>query len=107
MNSWVSGTLSLGIVASVLLAIFFWEEALIATALLIVATWILSKFNNELRYSSLGEAVAALAVFEYTAFKREPDIFNLHEIKKSINEIFMRRAMLEPDRLQPDFKLFK
>lgn len=107
MKNWVAVALGIGILASVILVFFFWKEALMTLGVLVAAFVVLSKFRNELRYKSLGEVVADLALFDYTAFRRDPDIFNLTEIRKSINEIFIRKVAVKPEWLKPDLKLFQ
>lgn len=107
MKTWVAVALGVGILASVILFFFFWKEALMTLGVLVAAFVVLSKFRNELRYKSLGEVVAELAMFDYTAFRRDPDTFNLTEIRKSINEIFIRKVDVKPEWLKPDLKLFQ
>jgi hypothetical protein len=103
---WVSNTLLLGLLASIVELFFNWRYGLLGLGAIIFGFQLASLLGKELRVKTVGEAATMSARENYIKSRRNPKTMNRQEIVKKIKELFSHDLDLDPSVLTREALLF-
>ncbi|WP_228527941.1 hypothetical protein, partial [Pararhodonellum marinum] len=85
---WVTGTLAILLLASLIGLFFNWQIGLLGLAFSIAGLWLANKMGNELDLQTVGQAAKKITRENYLKSRRNPKTFNKREIEKVLTDWF-------------------
>ena len=105
-KEWISNTLLLGVLASIVELFFNWTYGLLYLGTIIIGYQLASWLGKEFRVKTVGEVAAMAARENYMKSRRNPKTANPQEIVKKIKELFIHDLDLDPSVLTREVPLF-
>ena len=101
---WVTGTLAILFLASLVGLYFNWQIGLIALVFSIVGLWFANKVGNELDLQTVGQVAEKMTRENYLKSRRNPKTFNKKEIEKILTDWFSNDLDLDKSKLTREAK---
>ncbi len=101
---WVTGTLGILLLASLVGLFFNWQIGLLGIVFSIIGLWLSKKAGNELDLQTVGQVVEKMKRENYLKSRRNPKTFNKKEIEKVLTDWFSNDLNLDKSKLTRDAK---
>lgn len=101
---WVTGTLAVILLASLVGLFFNWQIGLLGLAFSIAGLWLASKIGNELDLQTVGQVAEKMTRENYLKSRRNSKSFNKNEIEKVLTDWFSNDLNLDKSKLTRDAK---
>lgn len=101
---WVTGTLVVILIASIVGLFFNWQIGLIGLVVSIAGLWFANKIGNELELQTVGQVVEKMMRENYIKSRRNPKTFNKKEIEKVMTDWFSNYFNIDKSKLTTDAK---
>lgn len=101
---WVTGTLVILLLASLVGLIFKWQIGTLGLSFSIAGFWLASKIGNELDLQTVGQVAEKMTRENYLKSRRNPKTFNKNEIEKVLTDWFSYDLDLDKSKLTRDAK---
>ncbi len=101
---WVTRTLLIILLASIVGIFFNWQFGLAGLALSIAGLWYANKFGNELDVKTVGQVAEKMTRENYLKSSRNPNTFNKKEIEKVLIDWFSNYFDIDKSKLTKDAK---
>lgn len=101
---WLSGTLFIILLASIVGLFFKWQFGLSGLVFSIVGLWLAYKIGNELDLQTVGQVAEKMTRENYLKSRRNPKTFNKSEIEKVLTDWFSSDLDLDKSKLTREAK---
>ena len=101
---WVTGTLAILLLASLVGLFFNWQIGLLGLAFSISGLWFTNKIGNELDLQTVGQVAEKMTRENYLKSRRNPKTFNKSEIEKVLTDWFSNDLDLDKSKLTREAK---
>ncbi len=101
---WVTGTLIILFLASLVGLFFIWQIGLSGLTFSIVGLWFANKIANELDLQTVGQVAQKMTRENYLKSRRNQKTFNKNEIEKVLTEWFSNEFDLDKSKLTKEAK---
>lgn len=101
---WVTGTLVIILLASLVGLFFKWQIGLLGLAFSIAGLWLASKIGNELDLLTVGQVAEKMTRENYLKSRRNSKIFNKNEIEKVLTDWFINDLDFDKSKLTREAK---
>jgi hypothetical protein len=101
---WVTGTLVIILLASLVGLFFNWQIALSGFVFSIAGFWFANKIGNELDLQTVGQVAEIMTRENYLKSRRNPKTFNKNEIEKVLTDWFTNHLYLDKSKLTREAK---
>ena len=101
---WVTGTLVIILLASIVGLFFKWQIGLLGLAFSIAGLWLASKIGNELDLQTVGQVAEKMTRENYLKSRRNSKTFNKNEIEKVLTDWFSNDLDLDKSKLTREAK---
>ena len=101
---WVTGTLVIILLASIVGLLFNWQIGLLGFAFSIGGLWLANKIGNELDLQTVGQVAEKMTRENYLKSRRDPKTFNKNEIEKLLTDLFSHELAVNKNNLTRDAK---
>lgn len=101
---WVTGTLVVILIASLVGLFFNWQIGLIVLVFSIAGLWFTSKIGNELDLQTVGQVAEKMTRENYLKSRRSSKTFNKNEIEKVLTDWFGNDLDLDKSKLTREAK---
>ncbi len=106
LHHFVSWSLGLLFLASLIGLMFVWEIAFVGVGVSISGFWIASKTKNELNLKTVGQLAEKIARENYIQARRRVGTYNPREVDKVIADLFSDYLDIDKSKLTKEAKLF-
>jgi hypothetical protein len=101
---WITYSLFIVTLASLLGFFFFWQLALLGLTFSIATLWLANKVGNELDVKTIGDVVEKMTMDNYVKSRRDSKTYNKDEIETVLSSLFCKYLNIERDKLTRDSK---
>jgi len=101
---WVTGTLVIILLASLVGLFFKWQIGLLGLVVSIAGLWFANKIGNELDLQTVGQVAEKMTRENYLKSRRNPNTFNKKEIEKVLTDWFSNDLDLDKSKLTREAK---
>ena len=101
---WVTGTLLILLLASIVGLFFNWQIGLSGLVFSIAGLWFINKIGNELDLQTVGQVAEKMTRENYLKSRRNPKTFNKKEIEKVLTDWFSNYFDIDKSKLTKDAK---
>ena len=101
---WVTGTLAIIFIASLIGLYFNWQIGLLGLGFSIAGLWLVNKIGKELDLLTVGEVAEKMIRENYLKSRRTPKSFNRSEIEKVLTALFSNDLDLDIRKLTREAK---
>jgi hypothetical protein len=101
---WVTGTLAVLVLASIVGLFFDWQIGLLGLVFSIAGLWFANKIGNELDLQTIGQVAEKMTRENYLKSRRNPKTFNKNEIEKILTDWFSNDLDLDKSKLTREAK---
>jgi hypothetical protein len=101
---WVTGTLVVILLASLVGLFFNWQIGLLGLAFSIAGLWLANKIGNELDLQTVGQVAEKMTRENYLKSRRNSKTFNKNEIEKVFTDWFSNEFDLDKSKLTREAK---
>ncbi len=101
---WLTGTLLIFLLASLIGLFFNWQIGLLGLGFSIAGLWIANKIGNELDLQTVGQVAEKMTRENYLKSRRNPKTFNKKEIEKVLTDWFSKDLDLDKSKLTREAK---
>lgn len=101
---WVSGTLVVVLLASLVALFFNWQIGLLGLLVSIAGLWFANNIGNELDLQTVGQVAEKMTRENYLKSRRNPKTFNKKEIEKVLTDWFSNDLDLNKSKLTREAK---
>ena len=101
---WVTGTLLIIFVVSLVGLFFKWQIGLLGLVVSIAGVWIANKVGDELDLQTVGQVAEKMTRENYLKSRRNPKTFNKKEIEKVLTDWFRNYFDIDKSKLTKDAK---
>jgi len=101
---WITYSLCIMALASLLGFFFFWQLALLGLTFSIATLWFANKLGNELDVKTIGDVVEKMTMDNYVKSRRDSKTYNTNEIESVLSSLFCKYLSIERDKLTRDSK---
>lgn len=101
---WVTGTLVVILLASLVGLFFNWQIGLLGLLVSIAGLWFANKIGNELDLQTVGQVAKKMTRENYLKSRRNPKTFNKKEIEKVLTDWFSNDLDLDKSKLTREAK---
>jgi hypothetical protein len=101
---WVTGTLAILLLASLVGLLFNWQIGLSGLAFSIVGLWFSNRIGNELDLETVGQVAKKMARENYLKSRRNRNTYNKKEIEKVLTDWFSNDLDSEKSKLTREAK---
>jgi hypothetical protein len=101
---WVTGTLIILLLTSIIGIFFNWQIGLLGLTISLLGTWLANKAGNELDLHTVGQVAEKMTRENYLKSRRNPKTFNKKEIEKILTEWFSNYFDMDKSKLTKDAK---
>lgn len=101
---WVTGTLVIILLSSIVGLFFNWRIGLSGLMFSIVGLWFANKIGNELDLQTVGQVAEKMTRENYLKSRRNPTTFNKREIEKVLTDWFSNDLGLDKNKLTREAK---
>lgn len=101
---WVTGTLVIILLASLVELFFKWQIGLLGLVVSIAGLWFANKIGNELDLQTVGQVAEKMTRENYLKSRRNPKTFNKKEIEKVLTDWFSNDLDLDKSKLTREAK---
>lgn len=101
---WLSGTLFIILLVSIVGLFFNWKFGLPGLAFSIAGLWLAYKIGNELDLKTVGQVAKKMTTENYLKSRRNPKTFNKSEIEEVLTEWFSNELGLDKSKLTREAK---
>jgi|SRR5690606_30403182 len=101
---WVTGTLVIILLASLVGLFFNWQIGLSGLVFSIAGFWFANKIGNELDLQTVGQVAEKMTRENYLKSRRNPKTFNKNEIEKVLTDWFSNDLDLDKNKLTREAK---
>jgi hypothetical protein len=105
-KNWITNTLLLVLLGSLVGLFINWKFGLIGITLSAICFWIANRFGKEFTVKTVGEVADKMARENYIKSRRNPKTVNRQEIVKKIKDLFSHDLDLDPSVLNREAPLF-
>ncbi|MCT1526967.1 hypothetical protein, partial [Sphingobacterium hotanense] len=102
---WVTGTLAIILLASIVGLFFNWQIGLLGLVFSIAGSWFVNKIGNEFDLQTVGQVAEKMTREKYLKSRRNPKTFNKNEIEKILTDWFSEEFDLDRSKLTREAKL--
>lgn len=96
---WVTGTLAILLLASIVVLFFNWQYGLAGFVFSIIGIWLANKMGNELSIQTVGQLAEQMTRENYLKSRRDPKTFNKREVEKILLDLFSDSLELNKNKL--------
>lgn len=101
---WVTGTLVVSLLVSLVGLFFNWQIGLLGLVFSIAGLWFANKIGNELDLQTVGQVAKKMTRENYLKSRRNPKTFNKNEIEKVLTDWFSNDLYLDKSKLTREAK---
>ncbi len=101
---WVTGTLAILLLASLVGLFINWQIGSIGLAVSIVGLWFVNKIGNVLNLQTVGQVAEKMTRENYLRSRRNPKTFNKKEVEKVLTDWFSNDLDLDKSKLTREAK---
>ena len=101
---WVTGTLAIILLASLVGLFFNWQIGLLGLVFSIAGLWFANKIGNELDLQTVGHVAEKMTRESYLKSRRNPKTFNKNEIEKVLTDWFSNDLDIDKSKLTREAK---
>ena len=101
---WVTGTLAIILLASLVGLFFNWQIGLLGLVVSIAGLWFANKIGVELDLQTVGQVAEKMTREHYLKSRRNPKTFNKKEIEKVLTDWFSNYFDIDKSKLTKDAK---
>ena len=101
---WVTGTLVISLLASLVGLFFNWQIGLLGLVFSIAGLWFANKIGNELDLQTVGHVAEKMTRESYLKSRRNPKTFNKNEIEKVLTDWFSNDLGIDKSKLTREAK---
>ena len=96
---WVTGTLAILLITSIVGLYFNWQIGLLGVVFSIAGFWFANKIGNELDLETVGQVAEKMTRENYLKSRRNPKTFNRSEIEKVLTDWFSNDLYIDKSKL--------